>query len=54
MGIELTNKDGKAEYHTVRLVREDNQWFPVMNVWLQGQGSLRGALDIPPKFESPK
>ena len=54
MGIELTNKDGKAEAHTLRLVREDNQWFPVMHVWLQEQGSVRAALDVPPKFEQPK
>ena len=54
MGFELTNKDGKAESHTLRLVREDNRWFPVMHVWLQGQGSVRAALDVPPKFESSK
>ena len=52
MGFELTNKEGDIEQHTLRLVREDNQWFPVMHVWLQGQGSVRAALDMPPKFES--
>ncbi len=51
MGFEFTNKDGKAESHTLRLVREDNQWFPVMHVWLQGPGSVQAALDVPPKFE---
>ena len=54
MAIELTDKDGKPEPHTLRLIREDNQWFPVMHVWLQGQGSVRSSLDVPPKFESPK
>jgi RNA polymerase sigma factor (sigma-70 family) len=50
LALELTDKDGKVEPHTLRLVREDNQWFPVMHVWLQGPGSVRGALDAPPKF----
>jgi RNA polymerase sigma factor (sigma-70 family) len=54
MGFELTNKEGSTEQHTLRLVREDNQWFPVMHVWQQGQGSVRAALDVPPKFDSLK
>jgi RNA polymerase sigma factor (sigma-70 family) len=54
MGVELTNKDGKTTAHTLRLVREDDQWFPVMNVWLHEKGSVRAALDVPPKFEQPK
>jgi RNA polymerase sigma factor (sigma-70 family) len=54
VGLEVTNQDGKTESHTLRFVREDNQWFPVMHVWLQGQGSIRAALDVPPKFQEPK
>ncbi|MEO8425702.1 MAG: sigma-70 family RNA polymerase sigma factor, partial [Verrucomicrobiota bacterium] len=54
MGLELTNKDGKPESHTVRLVHEDNQWFPVMHVWLHDQGSVRAAMDVPPKFQQSK
>jgi RNA polymerase sigma factor (sigma-70 family) len=50
MGIELTNKDGKAESHTLRLVREDDQWFPVMHVRLHDQGTIRAAMDVPPEF----
>ena len=54
MGVEFTNKDGKTTAHALRLVREDNQWFPVMNVWLHEKGSVRAALDVPPKFEQPQ
>jgi hypothetical protein len=48
--IELTRKDGKTEPHTLRLFRENNQWFPVMHVWSHEQGSIRAAMDVPPKF----
>ncbi len=51
LGLELTNPDGKAEPHTLRLVREGNQWFPVMHVWLHEPGSIRGAMDVPPQFQ---
>jgi hypothetical protein len=51
MAIELTNKGGKAEQQTLRFIREDNQWFPVMHVWLQAKGKVRAALDVPPKFQ---
>lgn len=54
LGVELTNKEGRAETHTLRLVREDNQWFPVMHVWLHEQGSVRAAMDLPPKFQQPQ
>ena len=54
MGIELTDKHGKAEAHMLRLVREDNQWFPVMHIWLQGQDNVRAAMDVPPKFSQAK
>jgi hypothetical protein len=54
MGVELTDQDGKTTAHTLRLVREDGQWFPVMHVWLQDQGSVRAALDVPPQFEQSK
>jgi|KBSSwiStaDraftv2_1062776.scaffolds.fasta_scaffold170375_1 RNA polymerase sigma factor (sigma-70 family) len=54
MGVELTDQDGKTTAHTLRLVREDNQWFPVMHVWLQGQGSVQASLEVPPKFQQPK
>ena len=54
LGIELTNSDGKAEPHTLRLVREDNQWFPVMHLWLQDKGSIRAGMDVPPKFQQGK
>jgi hypothetical protein len=54
VGLELTSKDGRPESHTVRLVREDNQWFPVMHVWLHAQGSIRAAMDVPPKFQQAK
>jgi hypothetical protein len=53
LGLELTNQDGKTSSHTLRFVRENNQWFPVMHVWLQGQGSIRAALDVPAKFKNP-
>jgi RNA polymerase sigma factor (sigma-70 family) len=55
--VELTNKDGKTEAHTLRLLRDGDQWFPVMHVWLQDKqdkGSVRAALDMPPKFQQPK
>ncbi len=54
LGVEYTDQAGKTTMHNLRLVREDNQWFPVMHVWLKGQGSVQAGLDIPPKFESPK
>ncbi len=53
MGVELTDQNGKTTAHSLRLVREDNQWFPVMHVWLDGPGSIRAAMDVPPKFEPP-
>lgn len=54
LAMELTGQNGKVSTHNVRLVREDNQWFPVMNVWLHQPGSIRAALDVPPKFQQPK
>src|SRR5262249_13522858 len=51
LGVEITGPDGKTESHTLRLVREDNQWFPVMHVWLEGENNIRAALDIPAKFQ---
>src|SRR5436309_609609 len=54
MGVELTDQNGKTTAHNLRLVREDNQWFPVMHVWLQGQGSIRAGLDVPLKFQQSK
>jgi RNA polymerase sigma factor (sigma-70 family) len=51
LGVEITGPDGKTESHTLRLVREDNQWFPVMHVWLEGENSFRAALDVPAKFQ---
>jgi hypothetical protein len=51
LGLEFTNQDGKTESHTLRFVREDNQWFPVMHVWLQAPGSIQAALDVPAKFQ---
>ena len=50
IGMELANKDGKTTPHKVRFVREGDQWFPVMHVWLQEPGSVRAALDVPAKF----
>jgi len=54
LGIELTTEAGQPESHMIRLVREDNEWFPVMNVWLDQPGSIRATLDVPPKFEQPR
>ena len=54
LGVELTSKEGKPEIHSLRLVQEDGQWYPVMHVWLQDKGSIRAAMDIPPKFNQPK
>jgi hypothetical protein len=54
LGIELINPDGKAESHTLRLVREDNQWFPVMHVWLSEPDSVRATIDVPAKFQQPR
>jgi glycerol-3-phosphate acyltransferase PlsX len=34
----------------LRLVREGNSWFPVMHVWLQDEGSVQAALDVPARF----
>jgi RNA polymerase sigma factor (sigma-70 family) len=48
--IELTSQDGKTEAHNFRLFRENNQWFPVMHIWSHEQGSIRAAMDVPPKF----
>jgi len=52
--LELVTKDGKSESHTLRLLRDRGQWFPILHVWLQDGGSLRAALDRPPKFQQPK
>jgi len=49
--LELTNEEGTPESHSLRLVWENDQWFPVMHVWLQDQGSVQAALDVPPGFE---
>ena len=54
MNVELTNQEGTTTAHALRLVREDNQWFPVMHVWLQDQGSVRASLEVPGRFEAPK
>src|SRR5262249_18492534 len=54
LGMELTDQDGKVSTHNVRLVREDNQWFPVMNVGLHQPGRIHGALDVPAKFQQIK
>jgi RNA polymerase sigma factor (sigma-70 family) len=51
LSVELTDAKGAPQTHTLRLVREDNQWFPVMHVWMHEPGSVRGALDIPEKFQ---
>jgi RNA polymerase sigma factor (sigma-70 family) len=51
LGVELTDEKGKTTAHTMRLVREDNQWFPVMHVWLQDAQSIQAGLDVPPKFQ---
>jgi len=51
LGIELTDEQGKAQVHKLRLVKEDGQWFPVMHVWLAGEGSVQAALDVPAKFQ---
>jgi len=52
--VELTNKDGRPEALTLRLLRDGGQWFPLMHVWLQDKGSVRAALDMPAKFQQPK
>lgn len=54
LGIELTDEQGKAQVHKLRLVKEDGQWFPVMHVWLAGEGSVQAALDVPAKFQQGK
>ena len=54
LSIELTNQNGKVEPHTLRMVREDNQWFPVMHVWLAGPESVQAAMDVPSKFQQRK
>lgn len=51
LGLEMTNKDGRPEAHTIRLVQENGQWFPVMHVWLQNQGAIQAAMDVPVKFQ---
>jgi RNA polymerase sigma factor (sigma-70 family) len=50
LGIELMDKNGKASKHNVRFVREENQWFPVMNLWLNSKGNVQAAMDVPRKF----
>ena len=54
LGVELTDKTGQTTAHTLRLVQEDNQWFPVMHVWLNDPHSIHAALDVPPKFQQSK
>ena len=54
LSIELTNQNGKVEPHTLRMVREDNQWFPVMHIWLAGPESVEAAMDVPSKFQQRK
>lgn len=51
LGIELTDAEGKTQAHSLRMVREEEQWFPVMNLWLEGEGSVRASLDLPPTFQ---
>ena len=50
LGVEVTNDNGNTESHMLRVVREENQWFPVMHVWLDGPGSIHASLDVPKKF----
>jgi hypothetical protein len=50
LGVEVTNDFGNTQAHTLRLVREEKQWFPVMHVWLDGPGSIHASLDVPRKF----
>lgn len=50
--IELMDKKGKASTHNVRFVRKENQWFPVMHLWLNGEGSVQAAMDVPKKFRT--
>ncbi len=52
LGIELIDEKGKTTAHNIRFVREENQWYPVMHVWLQDKGSIRAALDMPNKFRA--
>ncbi len=52
LGLEVTNDMGNTESHLLRLVQEEQQWFPVMHVWQEGPGSIHASLDIPPKFKS--
>lgn len=53
LNVEVTDQHGKTTAHNLRFVREQNQWYPVMHVWLQDKGSVRASLDIPAKFEQP-
>jgi RNA polymerase sigma factor (sigma-70 family) len=52
LGVEVTNDIGNTETHLLRVVQEDNQWFPVMHVWLDGPGSIHASLDVPKKFRT--
>jgi RNA polymerase sigma factor (sigma-70 family) len=54
LGVQWTNQNGKTELHTLRLVREDNQWFPVMHVFTHGGQAIRASMDVPPKFQALK
>lgn len=51
MNIEMTDAEGNARAHALRLVREENQWFPVIHLWMGDQQSVRAALDVPPRFQ---
>ena len=52
LAVELLDQRGKMTAHNLHFVREQDDWFPVMHVWLQDQGSIRAALDIPQKFKT--
>ena len=52
LGIELVDHKGRMTAHNLHFLREENQWFPVMHVWLQEKGSVQAALDVPPKLQS--
>jgi len=54
LGVEWTNQNGKTELHTLRLVREDNKWFPVMHLFTHGGQAIRASMDVPPKFQALK
>jgi RNA polymerase sigma factor (sigma-70 family) len=52
VGLEITNDTGNTETHLLRLVHEEQQWFPVMHVFQEGPGSIHASLDVPRKFRN--